>query len=321
MSGDSQDMVADLLHEITGTDAEEVLFSAEEQMNDLGVALQHSAEAKFLLRALLEMRFRRDHAQQACAFVFAEHAGSLAGKDTLLISALDWLCLHVDDKHLPRQFASVSRIEVVNSGQPKSSVAATVALAEEGNNSGGGHAPNVATVQAAADLSAVEQQQIFRLMSFGFSRKKITEALREQAQDREMADEDETLGLLLAGILQRRRGAKAAAADKERQAELEAFVPSREELAEMWEEEQEALAGIFDDDLDARSCFAAPSGRQQQAMQPLPQLMAALQSAISLQRSKRCAWLSSSQPIPNIQRSHRWSDSCAAHCCQRPVSR
>ena len=248
MSGDSQDMVADLLHEITGTDAEEVLFSAEEQMNDLGVALQHSAEAKFLLRALLEMRFRRDHAQQACAFVFAEHAGSLAGKDTLLISALDWLCLHVDDKHLPRQFASVSRIEVVNSGQPKSSVAATVALAEEGNNSGGGQAPNVATVQAAADLSAVEQQQIFRLMSFGFSRKKITEALREQAQDREMADEDETLGLLLAGILQRRRGAKAAAADKERQAELEAFVPSREELAEMWKEEQEALAGIFDDD-------------------------------------------------------------------------
>ena len=108
MSGDSQDMVADLLHEITGTDAEEVLFSAEEQMNDLGVALQHSAEAKFLLRALLEMRFRRDHAQQACAFVFAEHAGSLAGKDTLLIGALDWLCLHVDDKHLPRQFASVS---------------------------------------------------------------------------------------------------------------------------------------------------------------------------------------------------------------------
>ena len=71
------------------------------------------------LRALLEMRFRRDHAQQACAFVFAEHAGSLAGKDTLLIGALDWLCLHVDDKHLPRQFASVSRIEVVNSGVPK----------------------------------------------------------------------------------------------------------------------------------------------------------------------------------------------------------
>jgi Holliday junction resolvasome RuvABC DNA-binding subunit len=247
MSGDSQDMVADLLHEITGTDAEEVLFSAEEQMNDLGVALQHSAEAKFLLRALLEMRFRRDHAQQACAFVFAEHAGSLAGKDTLLIGALDWLCLHVDDKHLPRQFASVSRIEVVNSGQPKSSVVA-VALAEEGDSISEGKASNVATIQAAADLSAVEQQQIFRLMSFGFSRKKIAEALREQAQDREMADEDETLGLLLAGILQRRRGAKVAAADKERQAELEAFIPPREELAEMWEEEQEALAGIFDDD-------------------------------------------------------------------------
>ena len=101
MSGDSQDMVADLLHEITGTDAEEVLFQQEEQMNELGAQLQHSAEAKFLLRALLEMRFRRDHAQQACAFVFAENAGELAGKDTLLVSALDWLCLHIEDKHLP----------------------------------------------------------------------------------------------------------------------------------------------------------------------------------------------------------------------------
>jgi hypothetical protein len=197
MSGDSQDMVSDLLHEITGTDAEEVLFSAEEQMNDLGVALQHSAEAKFLLRALLEMRFRRDHAQQACAFVFAEHAGSLAGKDTLLIGALDWLCLHVDDKHLPRQFASVSRIEVVNSGVPKGPAAASaeaLAAAVASGEGGDGEAQEganaaAAMVQAAADLSAVEQQQIFRLMSFGFSRKKIAEALREQAQGREMADE------------------------------------------------------------------------------------------------------------------------------------
>ena len=246
MSGDSQDMVADLLHEITGTDAEEVLFSAEEQMSDLGVALQHSAEAKFLLRALLEMRFRRDHAQQACAFVFAEHAGSLAGKDTLLIGALDWLCLHVDDKHLPRQFASVSRIEVVNSGQPKRSVAATAALAEGGDDTSEGG--STVAIQAAADLSAVEQQQIFRLMSFGFSRKKIAEALREQAHGREMADEDETLGLLLTAVLKRRRGAKAAAAEQARQAELEAFIPPAEELAEMWQDEQEALAGIFGDD-------------------------------------------------------------------------
>lgn len=245
MSGDSQDMVADLLHEITGTDAEEVLFSAEEQMNDLGVALQHSAEAKFLLRALLEMRFRRDHAQQACAFVFAEHAGSLAGKDTLLIGALDWLCLHVDDKHLPRQFASVSRIEVVNSGQPKRAVASTADLAEGGNDNSEGSA---VAIQAAADLSAVEHQQIFRLMSFGFSRKKIAEALREQAHGREMADEDETLGLLLTAVLKRRRGAKAAAVEQARQAELDAFIPPAEELAEMWQDEQEALAGIFGDD-------------------------------------------------------------------------
>ena len=55
--------------------------------------------------------------------------------------------------------------------------------AQEGANAA------AAMVQAAADLSAVEQQQIFRLMSFGFSRKKIAEALREQAQGREMADE------------------------------------------------------------------------------------------------------------------------------------
>ena len=207
-------------------------------MNDLGVALRHSTEAKFLLRALLEMRFRRDHAQQACAFVFAEHAGSLAGKDTLLISALDWLCLHVEDKHLPRQFASVSRIEVVNSGAPKevsnphliltiltsssqssphphlivsqvTPAAAAIAAAQAGASSGApmGEKQAAAAVQVAADLSAVEQQQIFRLMAFGFSRKKIAEALREQAAGREMADEDEALGLLLLAILKRRKGA------------------------------------------------------------------------------------------------------------------
>ena len=169
MSGESQDMVADLLHEITGTDAEEVLFSAEEQMNDLGVALRHSTEAKFLLRALLEMRFRRDHAQQACAFVFAEHAGSLAGKDTLIISALDWLCLHVEDKHLPRQFGSKSRIEVVNSGAPAevTPAAAAIAAAQAGGGAAGGGKQAAAAVQVAADLSAVEQQQIHRLMEFG----------------------------------------------------------------------------------------------------------------------------------------------------------
>ena len=106
---------------------------------------------------------------------------------------------------------------------------------------------SVEAAQAAADLSAVEQQQIFRLMNFGFSRKKIVEALREQAAGREMADEDEALGLLLRRILLRRRGAAAAQAEEERQARLAAMAEG-DELAEMWEEEQEALAGIFDAD-------------------------------------------------------------------------
>ena len=63
-----------------------------------------------------------------------------------------------------------------------------------------------------------------------------------------MADEDESLGLLLLGILKRRRGGKAAAAAAARQAELQALIPPQDELAEMWEEEQEALSGIFDAD-------------------------------------------------------------------------
>ena len=105
----------------SGADAEDAIFGAQEQMEELGLQLQHSAEAKFLLRALLEMRFRRDHAQQACAFVFAQNKGVMVGNDHLLTAALDWLCLHVEDRHLPRQFASLSRIEVVSTGSTNSS--------------------------------------------------------------------------------------------------------------------------------------------------------------------------------------------------------
>jgi|EP01046_Picozoa_sp_COSAG06_P014887 hypothetical protein len=46
--------------------------------------------------------------------------------------------------------------------------------------------------------------------------------------------QDEVLGLLLQGILKRRRGAKAAAEEEARQAELQEFVPPDDELAEMW---------------------------------------------------------------------------------------
>ena len=126
--------------------------------------------------------------------------------------------------------------------------ASSVSVAPAASEGPGGElGVSVEAAQAAADLSAVEQQQIFRLMMFGFSRKKIVEALREQAAGREMADEDEALGLLLRRILLRRRGAAAAAAEEERQARLAAMAEG-DELAEMWEEEQEALAGIFDAD-------------------------------------------------------------------------
>eukprot|EP01048_Picozoa_sp_COSAG05_P007656 COSAG05_NODE_546_length_8763_cov_12.991228_2_plen_391_part_00 len=271
MSGESQDMVSDLLHEISGADAEDVIFGAEGQMAELGTQLQHSDEAKFLLRALLELRFRRDHAQQACAFVFAENAGDLVGKDHLLTSALDWLCLHVEDKHLPRQFASLSRIEVVV-GQKKAVTTASMPPPnfgperridpEDGNaytleefiDAYGGtkeweaqahqsarfhaqaaaHAAAakeqyelaVASQRHASDISAVQQQQIFRLMSFGFSRRKIVEALEAQAGQREMADEDEVLGMLLRGILERRRRGAAADAEQARQARLTSLTGS-----------------------------------------------------------------------------------------------
>lgn len=268
MSGESQDMVSDLLYEISGADAEDVIFGAEDQMVELGAQLKHSDEAKFLLRALLHLRFRRDHAQQACAFVFAENAGDLVGKDHLLTSALDWLCLHVEDKHLPRQFASLSRVEVVV-GQKKVAVVHQPPVAapmmtgperridpEDGNSytldefidayggiaeweaqahqaarfhaQAAAHAATakaqqelvVASQMHASDISAVQQQQIFRLMNFGFSRRKIVETLQQQAGGREMADEDEVLGMLLQGILERRRRGAAAEAEQARQARL-----------------------------------------------------------------------------------------------------
>jgi hypothetical protein len=103
----------------------------------------------------------------------------------------------------------------------------------------------------ATELAALADQQVFRLMNFGFSRLKVTQAMAEQRGVREMADEDEVLGMLLGQVLARRRrrggggargqGATAAAeAEAARQERLAAVVASVEceELDEMWAEEQ-----------------------------------------------------------------------------------
>eukprot|EP01052_Picozoa_sp_SAG31_P015908 SAG31_NODE_1036_length_10221_cov_170.602326_6_plen_134_part_00 len=50
MSGETQDLVSDLLQEIAGTDSEDILFADDERMASDVASLRHSEEARFLFR-------------------------------------------------------------------------------------------------------------------------------------------------------------------------------------------------------------------------------------------------------------------------------
>ena len=196
MSTESQQLVEDLLVDLRHGDDKptvDVLFGSEAIA--LGKQLRNSEEARFLLRALVELRFRQDHARQACAFVLATNDGKLARKQDLLQSALDWLCLNVEDADLPRQFASLMGLRtLVNADAQKRKAAKRATMSEE--------------KKLVEELGAEESRQALRLLELGFTHKKAIDTLRLQtepsrgnsgpdAKVRLVADEDEALATLL----------------------------------------------------------------------------------------------------------------------------